>query len=650
MSSYQDIINKKKKEWNCEELMEGARASRGSKIPFSSPLMLWSTYGGIPRAKISEFFGDAGSGKAQPLTSKVYTPTGYKYMRDIDLEDDVLDGKGNPCTVEGVYPQGILPCYRITLSDGSYYDVADNHLNCVNIKQDDGYVRSTVLNTDELIKLFKQGCPLYIESSSANFYSSVVSYSAENAGTALAVYNYLHFYGTYKFAGSPYDKDECEKIALDILENGYFQYIYSSMEYRQKLLNTFLSVSEELRTFLKFSNSITIYVAGISDLFHNLRQSLGYIESVDAVQSDIGTVFVHSRFSGNSRKIQDISYLGQMECKCIRVSSEEHTYLTDNFIVTHNTTTAVDLCKNAIDVFAEEHEVRLNELREKISQGNKGAKLEYENLTETGPKKVLYIDLEHTFDGEWAESLGIEESDIDVMQPPDVVAEDVLQTLQELIETGEIGLAVLDSIPSLVPRMELEKKLGERTVGALAGLMTVFCRKIVSILTRYDTTLLMINQTRDNMDNPYVVNTPGGRAPKFYSSLRIQFKLGAPIDMIGNELPNNTENPAGYLINARIVKQKSAPFDRRNASYFLLCNSGIRPEFDFAQLAVKKYGIIRKSGAWFSVLDPDTQEPVENEDGNPVKLNGMPKVYDYLNANPGYFNKLKEFIMNDIND
>ena len=213
---------------------------------------------------------------------------------------------------------------------------------------------------------------------------------------------------------------------------------------------------------------------------------------------------------------------------------------------------------------------------------------------------------------------------------------------------------MIDSIPSLIPRTELEKKIGERTVAALAGLLNVFFRKVVPLLSRYECTLLTINQTRDNLDNPYVVNTPGGKAPKFYASLRMQFRIGAPVDFLGNELPMRTENPAGYLITASLVKQKSAPWDRKQGTYYLMCQSGIRPDFDYALLAVKKYGIIQKGGAWFTVCDPYTGEVLMETDTNsgkdkPVKLNGMAKVYDYLNANPDYYSRLQKFILDDIN-
>lgn len=311
--------------------------------------------------------------------------------------------------------------------------------------------------------------------------------------------------------------------------------------------------------------------------------------------------------------------------------------------------TAVDVCKNAIDVFKQEYDAKLLDLRKRASasDASKTVKAQLSDLEESGPKKVLYLDLEHSFDAAWSKTLGIDNSEMNVMQPPNVTAEDILQTVQELVESGEVGLIVLDSLPSLVPKSELEKKYGERTVASLAGLLTVFFRKIVPMLTRYECTLLIINQIRQNMDNPYVVKTPGGEAPKFYASLRIEFQIGNPIDILGNELPKSAEDPAGYIINAKISKQKSAPNNRRNGSYFLICNSGIRADMDYSQLAIQKYGIIRKSAGWFTMCDPETGEVLE-QDGKIVKVNGLARVYEYMNSNPEYFKKLKDHIDKDI--
>lgn len=312
-------------------------------------------------------------------------------------------------------------------------------------------------------------------------------------------------------------------------------------------------------------------------------------------------------------------------------------------------TTAVDVCKNANKLFKEEFEQEVADLRKKISSGQKQYEGILEDLIDRGPKKVLYIDLENSFDDAWCKTIGLDPNEIEIMTPPNVVAEEVLQTIQDLIETGEVGLAVLDSTPSLVPRTELEKKIGERTVAALAGLLSVFYRKIVPMLTRYQCTFIAINQTRDNMDNPYVVQTPGGRAPKFYSVLRIYFQIGKPVDFAGNELANNAENPAGHIINAKIIKQKSAPNDRKLGTYFLMFDSGIREDFDFAKLAINKYGCIRKSGGWFTICDPYTGEVLEDASGKILKINGLVKVYEFLKNDIEYYNRLKKFILDDIN-
>ena len=311
-------------------------------------------------------------------------------------------------------------------------------------------------------------------------------------------------------------------------------------------------------------------------------------------------------------------------------------------------TTAIDICKNAYELFKREYDEDKQKLQVLVNKGDKSAKIKLEELEDRGPKRVLYVDLEHSFDTAWSKTLNIDPDKIEIMQPPDVFAEDILQTVQELIESDELGLVVIDSLPSLVTQSEIDKKYGERTVASLSGLLTVFFRKITPILTRYETTLLFINQIRQNFENPYVIKTPGGEAPKYYASLRMLFQLGKPVDFLGNELPMSTENPDGYIINAKILKQKSAPNDRKQGSYFLMCKSGIRVDMDYAQLAMKRYGLIRKAGAWFSFVEPDTGEILEVNEKT-VKVNGMIKVYEFLQNNTEYFNRLKKYIEDDIN-
>ena len=319
-------------------------------------------------------------------------------------------------------------------------------------------------------------------------------------------------------------------------------------------------------------------------------------------------------------------------------------------------TTSIDICKNAIQVFRKEYADQIKEYQDKVSSGKKEYQGPLEDLQELGPKKILYVDLENSFDVKWAVTLGIDKDDIvsednvfNIMSVPNVAAEDVLQTVIDLIQTDEVGLVVIDSIPSLVPRQMLEKQMGERTVAALAGCLNVFFVKAVPLLKKYNCTLLAINQIRDNMDNPYVTKTPGGNAPKFYASLRMEFRIGNPVDVFGNELPKNTEDPSGYIIKAKLVKQKSAPSDRKMGTYFLMFDGGIREDFDYAKLAVNKYQFIRKQGGWFTICDPYTGEVLEDTEGKIVKVHGMNKVYDYLKENSEYYNKIKRYITEDLN-
>lgn len=311
-------------------------------------------------------------------------------------------------------------------------------------------------------------------------------------------------------------------------------------------------------------------------------------------------------------------------------------------------TTAIGNCKEGIALFNQEFEDEVIALEEKVNSGKKEFKPQLVDLRDRGPKKVLYIDLEHSFDKKWAATIGITNSAIEIMQPPNVSAEKILQKVEELICTGEVGLIVLDSVPSLVTQAELDKKYGERTVASLSGLLTIFLRKITPLLPKYDCTLLIINHQRENMDNPYVDQIPGGTALKFYSSLIMAFKLGSPLDFLGTPLPQKAENPAGYLIEVRVKKQKTAPYDRKLGQYYLMAQQGIRVDFEFANLAINQYGLIKKSGAWFTLYDPDTNMPLE-VDNSIVKLNGLAKVYDYLQTNVEYYERLCNFIVNDIN-
>lgn len=722
MASFDDIVNKCKKTWGDPDIMDRASARRGKKIPFSSPLCNYATYGGIPCYRMTEFFGEPGSGKAQPLYSKILTPSGFTTMGRVKVGDQVFDGDGNICKVTNVFPQGKRPIYEITTQGKNKIRVADNHLNSVWWYNETKHCREDfVWTTEELIDRFNQyghwrrirfdipevnweyqpvpldpylvGALIGDGSLSNNF-----GFSNSEEDVIYKINELIHDYDyeLVQYVSSNYDWSM--RVIPDKYVSGkktYFRqkiaelgldcrcvdkripdiYLYNDRSVRLSLLQGLFDTDGCINK----SGDVEISTSSpqLSEDLSFLVRSLGIRDTVTPGQGkykdDNGdhicnisyqhrlkipnglkfyTSKKHSaRYKNRQhppmRNITSIEYIGLEECQCIMVDSPKHTYISDDFLPTHNTTSAVDICKNAVDMFHKEYDDKVSELEHKIASGNKTLQTELADLQDRGPKRVLYVDLEHGFDAEWAKTLGLSD-EINVMQPPDQPAEAILQAIQEFVESGQVGLIVLDSIPSLVPQAELDKKYGERTVASLAGLLTIFCRKIVSLLTRYECTLLVINQVRDNMDNPYVVKTPGGEALKFYSSLRMYFRIGQPVDFLGNEIPVSSENPAGYIVNAKLMKQKTAKFDRKLASYFLMCNSGIRPDFDYAKLAITKYGIIRKSGAWYTMCMPDTGEVIE-EDGKILKVNGLAKVYDYLQQNSEYYTKLKNYIEADIN-
>jgi recombination protein RecA len=239
-------------------------------------------------------------------------------------------------------------------------------------------------------------------------------------------------------------------------------------------------------------------------------------------------------------------------------------------------------------------------------------------------RKVLYIDAENTLDVSWARKLGVDVDNMLVFKPTSQSAEAIFQFILDAVATGEIGLWVLDSIGVLSSQQELDKTMEEKTYAGISSALTVFGRKIEMLMQRYQCTGIGINQLRDDLGAMWggATKTPGGRAWKHYCCVRLQFSKGKYIDEAGNDLNRSVENPAGNYVLMSMVKNKSCPPTRRTGFYTLNYEYGIDYLKDLVEVAVK-YGFIEKSGAWFSVLNPETGELI-------VKLQGMPKVYEYL--------------------
>ncbi len=225
--------------------------------------------------------------------------------------------------------------------------------------------------------------------------------------------------------------------------------------------------------------------------------------------------------------------------------------------------------------------------------------------------KAAYIDVEHALDPTYAKTCGINLDDLLISQPD--TGEEALEICETLVRSNAIDIIVVDSVAALVPRAEIEGDMGDAHVGLQARLMSQALRKLTASIGRTGTAVIFINQLREKVGiifgNPEV--TPGGRALKFYSSVRI--------DLRRIETIKQGDKVTGTRVKAKIVKNKVAP-PFRIAEFDIMFAYGISREGDLIELGAK-LDVLKKSGAFFSYGD--------------VRLGqGRESAKNYLKQNP----------------
>ena len=239
-------------------------------------------------------------------------------------------------------------------------------------------------------------------------------------------------------------------------------------------------------------------------------------------------------------------------------------------------------------------------------------------------RKVLYVDAENTLDVEWAKKIGVDVDSMIVFKPTSHSAEEIFQFILDMIQTNEVGLVVLDSIGVLVSAQALEKSVEDKTYAGISQALTNFSGKVEMLCQKTHCTFIGINQVRDDLNAMWggAIKTPGGRAWKHACAVRIRFSRGSFIDEKGNEIKRSSESPVGNIVQVAMEKNKTCPPTRRTGSYTLNYNYGVDYIADLLELALK-YDVIEKSGAWFSIKDPETGEEL-------AKLQGQASVREYL--------------------
>ena len=239
---------------------------------------------------------------------------------------------------------------------------------------------------------------------------------------------------------------------------------------------------------------------------------------------------------------------------------------------------------------------------------------------------VAFIDAEHALDTMYARKLGVDIENLILSQPD--TGEQALEIAEALIRSGSVEMIVIDSVAALVPEAEISGEMGDSHVGLQARLMSQAMRKLSGIISKTGTTAIFINQIREKVGVMFgsPETTPGGRALKFYSSVRLEVRRGEQLkqgtDIVGNK------------INIKVVKNKVAP-PFKVATVDLIYGEGISKIGELLDLAVEKE-IIQKSGAWFSYNNEKIGQGREN-------------AKKFIEDNSQLFDEIKALVLEQIN-
>ena len=632
--------------------------------------------GGYVKGKHVEFMGESGSGKAQPLSCNILTPTGFKKMGDIRYGDSVISYDGTPTTVLGVYPQGIQKVYEFTFDDGSKTRATGDHLwevysnkdNTPSIITTNDILREGFLKSDggkkfKIIRnepvqftsnrklelnpyllgfLIGDGCL----SDNSVMFTTVdeqildeirkiivddglrVTFSPTTEGSIS-----YRFKKNYKGKG----KNDVSKY-LGLLglsgKTSYYKfipehYLYASIEDRVSLLQGLMdsdgsasSAQGELEfstSSLKLSEDFTFLAKSLGFRCKVSSRMASYLNSagvrVDCARSyrcrliqqnsnikpfrlDRKNKNYFSKYKESYYKFQfiyDIKEVEAEECQCIKVAHDSSLYITDDFIVTHNTSS----CAEAVAQFQKKY-----------------------------PKEmIMWFDLENVLDEDYFNNIGVNiDPDKFILLRPST-GEEVFEIIREFTKSFKGGLIVIDSVPLMVPETTMEADFNQANVAAQARLMSKGLEMTMAHVSKSEATMFFINQLRVNIGNTYGDPnvTKGGKALGYYVRTRIKTSRQNSKGIAGESSGNTFE-----LVKANYGNEKKKVETR------IVYGQGIDKYSELIDFCTK-LDVFEKSGSWFSYKG--------------TKLaNGKNAFIEVLKDNIELFEELEQIVRNHIKE
>jgi len=533
-------------------------------IPTGSISLNKALGGGYMSGRITELIAWEGVGKAQPLYSKVLTPTGWIEMRDVEVGTIVSTPDGNDSTIIGIFPQGLQDVYRITFDDKTFTDCTLDHLWKVRTRQTD---QEQILSVKEILSIGlkkKSGCRNFsipmVEPIKFLQYGKIsidpyllglllgdgcftqdnIKFTTADEDILINIeeilkknYNntrlskkqgkYDYNFRKIKNGNSKTEifKEIKELNLIKLYSHEKFipkEYLFTSIENRIAILQGLLDSDG---TVSNCSISFSTSSKRLSENFEFLVRSLGARCTTSTKKTSYGgkikkegklsyrsnvllntlqfkpfklnrklVKFNISKSPFKEKYIEKIEKVGEENTQCIAIGHPDRLYITDDFIVTHNTTAALHAVKE----------------------------------TQEMGKIAAYIDAEHALDRKYAEAIGVNWEELILIQPS--FGEEAFEYAEELIKSGEISLIVFDSTSGMIPKSQFDSEPGSFHIGKHALLFAKEIPKINVLISKNNTACIFISQVREKIGvmfgSPEI--TPAGNTLKFFASNRIELR------------------------------------------------------------------------------------------------------------------------------